>query len=447
VSQQIARVLHGYALLSRRLQRTRNPSGAFSPDLAGLGEPKFGADGHAFDGSWGRPQRDGPALRAIALMKYLRVFNGTTVGDANEDAARAAAEQALRADLRYVARYWPYAGFDVWEEVEGLHFSTAMVQHRALREGAVFSFSLPETLEDSVEAARWYADHAAGLRRMLTRGGFWSDERGHVVHSLETRRSGLDCATLLGALHGTASSDDGVAGEAWDEKEQSNEAEDEIEDGDDASSPFPPASAEVLATLLALSRDMRARHPINRAPADELSPRGGVGLGRYPEDVYAGYSDANVTAIESEGGNPWFLCTLAAAETLHRAAYSLRAMPPSSSLALTSRSRRFYRALLPGLLPPSSSRSSDSATTDPLSTRVPRTSPAFAAALTRLRDAGDGFLRVARAHADQESGAMSEQFDSVTGYMRGARDLGWSYVALLRAARAKQRLLGDGLWT
>jgi glucoamylase len=36
---------------------------------------------------------------------------------------------------------------------------------------------------------------------------------------------------------------------------------------------------------------------------------------------------------------------------------------------------------------------------------------------------------------------MSEQFDSVTGYMRGARDLGWSYAAFLRAARARRRLI------
>ena len=189
---------------------------------------------------------------------------------------------------------------------------------------------------------------------------------------------------------------------------------------------------------------MRARHPINRAPADELSPRGGVGLGRYPEDVYRGHSTANATAGEpgstgGGGGNPWFLCTLAAAETLHRAAAALRAMPPSSSLALTPRSRRFYRALLPGLLapPPSSSRSADSSAPD----SVPRASPVFAAALARMRDAGDGFLRVARAHADRGSGAMSEQFDSVTGYMRGARDLGWSYAAFLRAARARRRLV------
>src|SRR5688500_10336164 len=47
---------------SRRNQLTENPSG-------GLGEPKFEAHGGAFTGAWGRPQNDGPALRAIALTK------------------------------------------------------------------------------------------------------------------------------------------------------------------------------------------------------------------------------------------------------------------------------------------------------------------------------------------------------------------------------------------
>ena len=45
---------------SRQLQLTPNLSG-------GLGEPKFNVDGSAFQGAWGRPQDDGPALRAIAL--------------------------------------------------------------------------------------------------------------------------------------------------------------------------------------------------------------------------------------------------------------------------------------------------------------------------------------------------------------------------------------------
>ena len=52
------------------IQTIISPSGALS-NGSGLGEPKFEINETAFKGSWGRPQRDGPALRAITLMSYI----------------------------------------------------------------------------------------------------------------------------------------------------------------------------------------------------------------------------------------------------------------------------------------------------------------------------------------------------------------------------------------
>ena len=52
------------------VQTIISPSGALD-DGTGLGEPKFNINETAFKGSWGRPQRDGPALRAITLMSYI----------------------------------------------------------------------------------------------------------------------------------------------------------------------------------------------------------------------------------------------------------------------------------------------------------------------------------------------------------------------------------------
>jgi glucoamylase len=57
--------------------------------------------------------------------------------------------------------------------------------------------------------------------------------------------------------------------------------------------------------------------------------------------------------------------------------------------------------------------------------------------IERLRTTGDDFLEVVKSHVDVE-GSMSEQFDRVTGYMRGARDLTWSYGAFLGAVRARK---------
>jgi glucoamylase len=58
--------IENYISAQAYLQTVSNPSGGLSS--GGLGEPKFNADESAFTGSWGRPQRDGPALRATALM-------------------------------------------------------------------------------------------------------------------------------------------------------------------------------------------------------------------------------------------------------------------------------------------------------------------------------------------------------------------------------------------
>ena len=44
--------------------------GLFSIDAVSL--VRFNVDETAFTGSWGRPQRDGPALRATAMIAYAR---------------------------------------------------------------------------------------------------------------------------------------------------------------------------------------------------------------------------------------------------------------------------------------------------------------------------------------------------------------------------------------
>ena len=43
--------------------------------ISGLGEPKYNINCTAFNGEWGRPQNDGPALRGIMLFKIIELFN------------------------------------------------------------------------------------------------------------------------------------------------------------------------------------------------------------------------------------------------------------------------------------------------------------------------------------------------------------------------------------
>lgn len=61
-------VIEEYIDAQAYIQTVSNPSGSLS--TGGLGEPKFNVNRAAFTGSWGRPQRDGPALRATALIAF-----------------------------------------------------------------------------------------------------------------------------------------------------------------------------------------------------------------------------------------------------------------------------------------------------------------------------------------------------------------------------------------
>lgn len=121
--------IENYISAQAKIQTVSNPSGGLS--TGGLGEPKFGVNETAFTGPWGRPQRDGPALRATALIAYSRwlIANGYT------STVSPITWHIIQNDLAYVEQYWNKTGFDLWEEVDGSSFFTIAVQHRALVEG------------------------------------------------------------------------------------------------------------------------------------------------------------------------------------------------------------------------------------------------------------------------------------------------------------------------
>lgn len=404
-ASSLSAILDAYTSLQANIQHTSNPSGTFD-DLSGLGEPKFYVDSTPFTGSWGRPQRDGPALRALTLMHYLREYNASHPSlwssDTSEDffgqfyTVEMLPRSVIKADLEYVSHFWNQSGFDLWEEVEGLHFFTLMVSARSLREGSELARSFGD-----MGAAVWYERQAGCIENLL--GKFWNAQKGHLVETLWSKRSGLDCGLLLGSLH--ALPNDGSGDEAV----------------------YPPWSDEILVSLLALTRDQRDRFPINSKPSDEDQDKDaeeqsfeGTGLGRYPEDVYDGYGTSN------RGGNPWFLCTSSAAEILYRSASHISV---ARNLTITDIGLPFYEALLA-----TSSLDVNTGTFGP-------SDALFHSVLERLQATGDQFLEVVKTHVDAE-GSMSEQFDRVTGYMRGAEDLTWSYGAFLQAVRARNVVMG-----
>ncbi|KAF2838705.1 glycoside hydrolase family 15 protein [Patellaria atrata CBS 101060] len=400
LSSKLLRIVQDYADLQAKIQHVDNISGRYD-DLSGLGEPKFHANGSAFNGNWGRPQRDGPALRALALMAFVRAYNAShpSLWASNERDKFfkplynpvLPVDSTIKADLEYTSHNWRYPGFDLWEELPGLHFFTAMVQHRALTEGAALAAAFGDP-----GAAAWYTLQAHSIQATLL-PSFWSPQKHHLIETLDApSRSGLDCAILLGALHGTSKSPTR------------------------SPSPYPPHAPEVLLTLLAFIRDQRARFPINSDPdtgAETENPDilAGVALGRYPEDRYTGYATA------PDGGNPWFLCTAAAAEILYRTASYLTT---TNSLHISPLSAPFWSHLL-------------NSTGSELEGTYEAGTPVFEAAVSALRGAGDAFVRTVGRYTGRRGG-MGEQFGRVTGEGRGARDLTWSYGAFVMVGRARR---------
>jgi glucoamylase len=189
--EELRSYVQDYLKAQAILQTVSNPSGALSSGR-GLGEPKFYANITRFNGDWGRPQRDGPALRATALITYAKwLLNTSEDSDAQE--AKEKVWPVVQNDLNYVAQYWNSTGFDLWEEVSGSSFFTVAAQHRALVEG----LALAKQLGQSSTA---YDSQATNLLCFLQT--FWNGK--YAVANINTQsgfsRAGVDSNTVLTSI-------------------------------------------------------------------------------------------------------------------------------------------------------------------------------------------------------------------------------------------------------
>jgi len=268
------------------LQQVTNPSGTVSS--GGLGEPKFNINETAFTGAWGRPQRDGPALRATAIISYANYLlnNGNTSYVTNT------LWPILQLDLDYVAGNWNYTTYDLWEEIDSSSFFTTAVQHRSLREGITLANKIGET-----SVVSNYETQADALLCFLQ--SYWNPSDGYITANTGGGRSGKDSNTLLASIH-TFDPDAGC----------------------DATT-FQPCSDKALSNLKVYVDSFRSIYSIN----DGIASNAAVATGRYPEDVY-------------QGGNPWYLCTFAVAEQLYDA---LIVWSSQGSLEVTSTSLAFFQ--------------------------------------------------------------------------------------------------------
>jgi glucoamylase len=163
-----------------------------------------------------------------------------------------------------------------------------------------------------------------------------------------------------------------------------------------------------MSTFVALNSSFSEKWPINR---DQFSPC----FGRYEEDIYDGNG--------FNGGNPWFLNTLAAAEYLYsiiphilrptKTGFNL-SHPFFAAYAIPQEAVEFQHIL-------------------GLETEREQ----LACAVARDADGRLDWVRRYRVGTD-----LSEQFSRFDGRQMGARKLTWSYEAFLKAVDARRKLGG-----
>jgi len=183
---------------------------------------------------WARPQHDGPPLRVLSVLKWMRKHKVT-----------ADASKLLQRDLEFTAQHWRDPSFDIWEEESGHHYYTLRVAAAALNDGGEFLRS------DALRA------EAQVIYRMLD--GFWRESGGYYTSRIlpEGAKSAkeLDIAVILSAVH--------TAGHG----------EAEVHTARD---PRMHATLERLEALFGAAYLINHQLPKDRAPA----------MGRYQGDVY-----------------------------------------------------------------------------------------------------------------------------------------------------------------
>lgn len=195
---------------------------------AWLEEPRCAADGSPDLERWSRPQDDGPALRALALMAVLAAL---------PEVAGPEAEALIARDLAHVLAVAGRPCIGPWEEAPARRTTfTLLVQWDALERGG-----------SGDGAMRAAADRLAVLIEAAgdAATGGWRE-------SLEAGAGQVDSSTILAILM-----------------------------AERGQGPFALTAPRTLATVAALERDFTGLYPINRA-------RSAPAIGRWAGDGYCG---------------------------------------------------------------------------------------------------------------------------------------------------------------
>jgi glucoamylase len=261
--------------------KTQNNESHFGP-----GDPRVNVDGTVDLIQWSRPQRDGPALQSLTLLRLL---------DANPSPSlKEKISKILQTNLDYIVKNIDQKSFGPWEFSYGQHFYNRIVQLGALLEA---NRILGPSKERDLAAK-----HLAALLKQ-----HWSPKRHYLMSSLDplidwrgdstpVPGDGLDASTILGVLHAHL-----------------------------LGTEFTPADKKVQETARKLEKAFQHAYPINQGKT--LGPA----MGRYLGDDYF-------------GGNPWFITTMAEGELYYRQAE--KAKSNASRLELIQKGDAFLTTAL-----------------------------------------------------------------------------------------------------
>lgn len=355
-----------------------------------LGEPKFNIDGSLWTGAWGRPQIGGAACQAAALTKIALILHEE--GKHEEVVAKIYNPNftsLLKANLEYCAKTSAADSFNVWEELNGNHFSVRSVQRTALYAGAFLAFKFGD-----FGAAQYYNETANHLTDVLHT--HWNENLGYYFETLNEENllgGGIDTSILITLIHA-----------------QALQRDDE----------FSLTSSRVLSTIFYIRNSFESLYHINvenkiKGKEDNLL------IGRYPQDIY----DGN----HSDYGNPWILCS----NTLATSYYAIAlALLNGKKIIVDFFSTPFLSQL-------------STTINFKLNDVIDLNYQYFNDVMASLIQKGDAILEeVKKYSATYDNGTvlhMSEQIDRTSGKPASARDLSWNYASLLEAVYTRKKVI------
>jgi len=277
----VSKTLGSYLNWVERVQNYSGTSG-LNPHVDPQVDPRWQiATGEPTQDSWCRPQTDGPALRARALMDW---------GDSSPADVKARVWALVKFDLDWLANGTNIAlmSCDLWEESRDRDMLwNRMMQRAALIRGVTFANAMGDTARS--------ASYQAALNQYLA-NPLDTHTKPHPMHmgtvlsqcpnndpdsECHRKEKDMDGAIILSLMHSGWMEFDGPA---------------------PASTPI---SDIVARTVLAIIEANCDAYHINRHDTEKGVP--GILIGRYAADAYG-------------GGNPWVLLTAALASLLYQAA-------------------------------------------------------------------------------------------------------------------------------